>query len=126
MDFTVLDSTQGCSSLYACHEKQRGGQDGGRENQQRTDGSQGRGPEPDMIRLSLIEIDQKLRIFFKSSKFTFQKLPHPRRASAPPWSQCETWRQTESTHPPHPNYQGSSTFFLFSTHRIDNIGIWVA
>lgn len=77
MDFTVLDSTQGCSSLYACHEKQRGGQDGGRENQQRTDGSQGRGPEPDMIRLSLIEIDQKLRIFFKSSKFTFQKLTTP-------------------------------------------------
>lgn len=40
-------------------------------------GSQGRGLEPDMIRLSLIEIDQKLRIFFKSPKFTSQKLPHP-------------------------------------------------
>lgn len=76
MDFTVLDSTQGCSSLYACHEETEG-RTRWREREPTEDGSQGRGPEPDMIRLSLIEIDQKLRIFFKSSKFTFQKLPHP-------------------------------------------------
>lgn len=55
MDFTVLENTQGGSSLYACHEETgRKGQDGGERGEQQKEGLPGRGPEPDTVSLSIV------------------------------------------------------------------------
>lgn len=54
MDFTVLENTQG-SSLYARHEEaERKDKMAEREESNRKKGSQGRGLEPDTIRLSIV------------------------------------------------------------------------
>lgn len=43
MDFTVLENTQGGSSLYACHEEtERKGQDGGERGEQQKEGLPGK------------------------------------------------------------------------------------
>lgn len=72
-------NTEGCSDLYACGveetEKQTGkGKAYGRGDWRK--GSEKWELEEDMIRVSLvINLSEAVRTFFKSPKFTFQKLP---------------------------------------------------
>lgn len=85
MDFTVLDNTQGGSSLYACHEEtERKGQDGGERGEQQKE--QGRGPEPDMISLSIVRnLSEAAHLFFKVLKLHSKNCPILRPA-VPSWS----------------------------------------
>lgn len=75
-------------SLYACveeTEKHRRGRKG--LQRKRGDGGKGseeRALEQDMIRLSLvINLSEAVRTFFKSPKFTFQKLPPNPKPTVP-------------------------------------------
>lgn len=77
----------GGSSLYACHEEtERKGQDGGERGEQTETGSQGRGLEPDMIRLSLVRnLSEAVHPFFKVLSLHSKNCPIP-RPTAPSWS----------------------------------------
>lgn len=134
MDFTVLRRTP--QGIQVCmlvmveerRETQMGKEKGRQEKERRLEKGE---LEHDMIRLSLvINLSEAVRTFFKSPKFTFQKLPpRPPNPLSLPWSYCEslcTKTETENKKYPSPSKsqkqtQKSCTFFF--TDRINNIGI---
>lgn len=75
-----------------CLLKKQRNTDGRREGRQREGLGGERALEQDMIRLSLvINLSEAVRTFFKSPKFTFQKLPpRPPNPLSLPWSYCES------------------------------------
>lgn len=116
-----------------CLLKKQRNTDRRREGRQREGLGGERALEQDMIRLSLvINLSEAVRTFFKSPKFTFQKLPPPRPPNplSLPWSYCEslcTKTGTENKKISRPlqtpkQTQKRCTIFFF-THRINNIGI---
>lgn len=133
MDFTVLGRTpEGVQVRMLVVLEGRRNTDGtGKGRQEKERRLEKRELEQDMIRLSLvINLSEAVRTFFKSPKFTFQKLPpNPQTRCPCLGSYCESLcTKTETGNKKYPGPSKSQNkpqkaVHFFFTHRINNIGI---
>lgn len=132
MDFTVLGRTpEGVQVCMLVMLEERRNTDGKGKGRQEKERRLEKGElEQDMIRLSLvINLSEAVRTFFKSPKFTFQKLPPNPQTRCPclgaivkVYAQKLKQEIKNIPAPPKPKTTPKK-LYIFFTHRINNIGI---